>query len=83
MEGQRTFGIDASSHRGALAANGVTVAVLAGGLQFGYPRSHCELFLAIAAEGVLVSECPDRGPTRPGFLIRNRIRRVSPGVQNR
>ena len=68
------FGIDASSHRGALAADGSTVAVLAGGLEFGYPRSHSELFLAIAAQGVLVSECPpDRGPTRPGFLIRNRI----------
>jgi DNA processing protein len=68
------FGIDASSHRGALAADGPTVAVLAGGLEFGYPRSHSELFLAIAAQGVLVSECPpDQGPTRPGFLIRNRI----------
>jgi DNA processing protein len=68
------FGIDASAHRGALAAAGVTVAVLAGGLEFGYPRGHAELFAAIAAEGVLVSECPpDRGPTRPGFLIRNRI----------
>jgi DNA processing protein len=68
------FGIDASSHRGALAADGATVAVLAGGLQFGYPRSHSELFLAIAAQGLLLSECPpDRGPTRPGFLIRNRI----------
>jgi len=68
------FGIDASSHRGALAADGATVAVLAGGLDFGYPRSHSELFLAIAAQGLLVSECPpDRGPTRPGFLIRNRI----------
>ena len=68
------FGIDASAHRGALAADGVTVAVLAGGLEFGYPRGHGELFAAIAADGVLVSECPpDRGPTRPGFLIRNRI----------
>ena len=68
------FGIDASSHRGALAADGPTVAVLAGGLEFGYPRSHSELFLAIAAQGVLVSECPpDQAPTRPGFLIRNRI----------
>jgi DNA processing protein len=68
------FGIDASSHRGALTAEGGTVAVLAGGLEFGYPRSHSELFLAIAAQGLLVSECPpDRGPTRPGFLIRNRI----------
>jgi len=68
------FGIDASAHRGTLAADGVTVAVLAGGLEFGYPRGHTDLFLAIARQGVLVSECPpDRGPTRPGFLIRNRI----------
>jgi DNA processing protein len=68
------FGIDASAHRGALAGGGVTVAVLAGGLEFGYPRGHGELFAAIAADGVLVSECPPgRGPTRPGFLIRNRI----------
>jgi DNA processing protein len=68
------FGIDASSHRGALAAGGSTVAVLAGGLDFGYPRGHSDLFAAIAAEGMLVSECPpDSGPTRPGFLVRNRI----------
>jgi DNA processing protein len=68
------FGIDASAHRGALAAEGVTVAVLAGGLEFGYPRGHGELFAAIASHGLLVSECPpDSGPTRPGFLIRNRI----------
>jgi len=68
------FGIDASSHRGALACDGSTLAVLAGGLEFGYPRGHAELFLAIAAHGVLVSECPPgSGPTRPGFLVRNRI----------
>jgi DNA processing protein len=68
------FGIDASSHRGALACDGSTVAVLAGGLEFGYPRGHAELFLAIGVHGVLVSECPPgRGPTRPGFLVRNRI----------
>ncbi|HSZ99372.1 MAG TPA: DNA-processing protein DprA [Streptosporangiaceae bacterium] len=68
------YGIDAAAHRGALAASGVTVAVLAGGLEFGYPRGHGDLFGAIAAAGALVSECPpDRGPTRPGFLVRNRI----------
>jgi DNA processing protein len=68
------YGIDASAHRGALAVEGVTVAVLAGGLEFGYPRGHGELFAAIAAHGVLISECPPvRGPTRPGFLVRNRI----------
>jgi DNA processing protein len=68
------YGIDASAHRGALAGAGVTVAVLAGGLNFGYPRGHGQLFDAIAAQGLLVSECPpDSGPTRPGFLVRNRI----------
>jgi DNA processing protein len=68
------FGVDAAAHRGALAADGLTVAVLAGGLNFGYPRSHESLFAAIAAQGVLVSECPpDQAPTRPGFLVRNRL----------
>jgi DNA processing protein len=68
------FGIDASAHRGALAADGLTVAVLAGGLSYGYPRGHAGLFAAIAAQGILVSECPpEQAPTRPGFLIRNRI----------
>jgi DNA processing protein len=68
------FGIDSCAHRGALAADGVTVAVLASGLSYGYPKGHFELFEAIAAQGVLVSEMPpDRRPTRPGFLVRNRV----------
>jgi len=68
------FGIDACAHRGALSANGVTVAVLAGGLSYGYPQGNHELFAAIRGQGVLVSEWPpDRRPTRPGFLVRNRV----------
>ncbi len=68
------FGIDSAAHRGALAANGITVAVLASGLSYGYPKGHSQLFEAIASRGVLVSEMsPDRRPTRPGFLIRNRV----------
>jgi DNA processing protein len=68
------YGIDSGAHRGALAADGDTVAVLAGGLSFGYPRGNSALFAAIAEQGVLISECPpDAGPTRPGFLVRNRI----------
>jgi DNA processing protein len=68
------FGIDSAAHRGALAANGVTVAVLASGLSYGYPKGHFQLFEAIASRGVLVSEMsPDRRPTRPGFLVRNRV----------
>ncbi|HEX5190906.1 MAG TPA: DNA-processing protein DprA [Streptosporangiaceae bacterium] len=68
------FGIDACAHRGALAVQGSTVAVLGSGLAFGYPRSNADLFEVIAHTGVLVSECPpDRRPTRPGFLVRNRV----------
>lgn len=68
------YGIDASAHRGALAAGAATVAVLGGGLAFGYPRGNHNLFAAIAGQGTLVSECPpDTGPTKPGFLVRNRI----------
>ncbi len=68
------FGIDSAAHRGALAADGVTVAVLASGLSYGYPKGHAQLFKAIAGQGVLVSEMsPDRRPTRPGFLVRNRV----------
>jgi len=68
------YGIDSAAHCGALGAEGITVAVLASGLGYGYPKGHLELFSAIAGQGVLVSEWPpDRGPTRPGFLIRNRV----------
>lgn len=68
------FGIDACAHRGALSAGGSTVAVLASGLTFGYPKGHAELFATVAQTGVMVSERPpDHAPTRPGFLVRNRL----------
>ena len=68
------YGIDASAHRGALGAEGVTVAVLASGLSYGYPKGHNELFAAVAGQGVMISEWPpDRAPSRPGFLVRNRV----------
>jgi DNA processing protein len=68
------YGIDAAAHRAALAADGRTVAVLAGGLNYGYPRSHHQLFTTIISHGALISESPpDRPPNRPGFLIRNRL----------
>ena len=56
-----SFGIDASAHRGALGAGGVTIAVAAGGLDEPYPAAHIDLFGAIAAQGALVSEAPPGG----------------------
>jgi DNA processing protein len=68
------YGIDSRAHRGALAAEGVTVAVLASGVDDPYPRGHHGLFQAIAGHGVLLSEWPPgRSPTKPGFLVRNRV----------
>ncbi|HST66280.1 MAG TPA: DNA-processing protein DprA, partial [Mycobacteriales bacterium] len=68
------FGIDAAAHRGALAAEGLTIAIVAGGLLRPYPRSHEQLFGRIARDGLLVSEFPpDATPQRHRFLVRNRL----------
>ncbi|MBY8870950.1 DNA-processing protein DprA [Micromonospora sp. PLK6-60] len=68
------FGIDAAAHRGALAAGGLTVAVLAGGIDRPYPVGNTALFDRIAETGLLVSEwLPGAEPLRPRFLIRNRV----------
>ena len=68
------FGVDAAAHRGALGADGVTVAVLACGVDTPYPAAHAELFDAIAGQGVLVSEWPPgRHVSRLRFLVRNRV----------
>ena len=68
------YGIDGCAHRGALAAEGITVAVLACGVDNPYPHGNHELFAAIAAQGLLVSEWPPgRNPTRARFLARNRV----------
>ena len=68
------YGIDGCAHRGALAADGVTIAVLACGVDHPYPLGHQDLLTSVAAQGVLVSEWPPgRTPTRLRFLIRNRV----------
>lgn len=68
------YGIDAAAHRGALAAEGVTVVVLACGVDTAYPVGHTNLFEKIADEGLLVSEwCPGSSPRRQRFLVRNRV----------
>ena len=68
------YGLDAAAHRGALAGDGVTVAVLAGGIDEPYPRSHAGLLARVAATGLLVSEHhPGEHPTRRRFLARNRL----------
>jgi DNA processing protein len=68
------FGIDQAAHRGAIAAGGPTVAVLACGADRVYPTAHRQLLDHIAAEGAVVSEtAPGGAPTRIRFLSRNRL----------
>lgn len=68
------FGIDAAAHRGALTAGGLTVAVLACGIDRPYPVGNTALFDRIIEDGLLISEwLPGADPLRPRFLIRNRV----------
>jgi DNA processing protein len=68
------LGIDAASHRGALAGGGSTVAVCGTSLDEVYPLQHDELAQKIRANGALVSELPPRTPPRRGnFPRRNRL----------
>ena len=68
------IGIDGAAHRGALAADGATVAVLACGVDRAYPAGHATLLQRIAATGLVVSEYPPGSvPARHRFLVRNRL----------
>jgi DNA processing protein len=51
-------GIDAAAHRGGLAGEGSTIAVLGTGVDIAYPRSNAALAADIAERGLLLSEFP-------------------------
>ena len=67
-------GIDSESHKGALQAGGLTIAVLGHGLEQVYPASNKALAQQIAEQGALVSEYfPDVQARAEWFPQRNRI----------
>ena len=68
------YGIDTASHLGALAGDGKTICVLAGGLNHLYPLDNLKLFNKISISGLLISEVMPSVSSKPyRFLIRNRL----------
>jgi DNA processing protein len=68
------YGIDTASHIGALAGDGKTICILAGGLNNLYPLENSKLFNRITISGVLISEVMPNISSKPyRFLIRNRL----------
>ncbi len=68
------IGIDGAAHAGALDAGGLTVGVVATGLDVTYPLRHVRLYDRVREQGVIVGE--NEYGTRPlpwRFPIRNRI----------
>lgn len=68
------YGIDGSAHRGALAAEGISMAVQACGVDRVYPSGHVGLLDRIVVHGAVVSEYPPgTRPAKHRFLVRNRL----------
>ena len=66
-------GIDSCAHNGALE-RGITVAVLANGVDISYPPENAKLLARIAESGAVISEYPPGTPPQAGqFPARNRI----------
>lgn len=70
------MGIDGEAHAGALAGGGMTVGVLACGVDVIYPHQHEKLFREVAANGLVISEYP-LGTRPDGFRFPERNRIIS------
>ena len=68
------YGIDSYAHKGALIAEGVTVAVIASGIDINYPAGNTRLFAEICESGLMVTESmPGQRALPHRFLTRNRL----------
>lgn len=68
------YGIDSAAHKGALIAEGVTIAVTASGLDSPYPAGNQRLFEEIIENGAIITEYLPGVVARPHrFLVRNRL----------
>jgi DNA protecting protein DprA len=68
------YGIDSYAHKGALIAEGVTVAVIASGIDVNYPAGNARLFAEICESGAIVTEfMPGHKALPSRLLTRNRL----------
>ncbi|CAN2190296.1 Smf Predicted Rossmann fold nucleotide-binding protein involved in DNA uptake [Candidatus Nanopelagicaceae bacterium] len=68
------YGIDSYAHKGALIAEGITVAVVASGIDINYPAGNTRLFAEICESGAMVTEfMPGHRALPNRFLTRNRL----------
>ncbi len=68
------YGIDRQAHLGGLAGVGSSVAVLGSGLDRVYPETNADLYRALCAKGLVVTEyAPGTLPEARNFPVRNRI----------
>jgi DNA protecting protein DprA len=68
------YGIDSAAHKGALIAEGATIAILAAGIDVAYPAGNARLFAEICENGALISEVIPGAHAIPArFLTRNRL----------
>lgn len=68
------YGIDAISHRAAIAHDSPTIAFMAGGIDRLYPSGNASLLERVMANGaVLAEQAPGAMPTKWRFLQRNRL----------
>lgn len=68
------YGVDTAAHRGALVAEGRTIAVIASGIDIQYPAGNSRLFDEICESGAIVSEVMPGVVAMPHrFLTRNRL----------
>jgi DNA processing protein len=68
------YGIDSAAHRGALIAEGQTIAILGGGVSSVFPSGNDRLFREIVENGLLLSEVlPNVHAIPARFLTRNRL----------
>ena len=68
------YGVDSAAHRGALVAEGRTIAVIASGIDLQYPSGNSRLFEEICENGAIVTEVMPGVPALPHrFLTRNRL----------